>query len=38
MGAAAERHGVLLMEAFMYRFHHRTEHVLAWSAGAPSGS
>jgi predicted dehydrogenase len=29
MGAAAERHGVLLMEAFMYRFHPRTERVVA---------
>ena len=29
MGAAAARHGVLLMEAFMYRFHPRTERVVA---------
>ena len=35
MGAAADRHGVLLMEAFMYRFHPRTERVMAMArAGA----
>lgn len=28
MGAAADRHGVKLMEAFMYRFHPRTQKVL----------
>jgi len=29
MAAAARQHGVLLMEAFMYRFHPQTEEVLA---------
>jgi xylose dehydrogenase (NAD/NADP) len=29
MAAAAGEHGVLLMEAFMYRFHPRTERVIA---------
>ena len=29
MAAAAEQHGVVLMEAFMYRFHPQTEKVLA---------
>lgn len=28
MGEAADRHGVVLMEAFMYRFHPRTERVI----------
>jgi len=37
MAAAAEEHGVKLMEAFMYRFHPRTERVVAMAAEGAVG-
>ena len=37
MQAAAEEHGVVLMEAYMYRFHPRTEEVVAQLRGGAVG-
>ncbi len=38
MGAAAEEAGVLLMEAFMYRFHPRTQRLLSRVRGGDLGA
>ena len=38
MGAAAHEHGVLLMEAFMYRFHPRTEKIIEHVQSGALGS
>jgi D-xylose 1-dehydrogenase (NADP+, D-xylono-1,5-lactone-forming) len=38
MHAAAKEGGVLLMEAFMYRFHPRTEKVIEWVRAGALGS
>ncbi len=37
MQAAADRHGVRLMEAFMYRFHHRTQRLVEMARGGTVG-
>ena len=37
MQAAADRHGVRLMEAFMYRFHHRTQRLIEMARGGTVG-
>ena len=37
MQAAADRNGVRLMEAFMYRFHHRTQRLIDMARGGAVG-
>jgi predicted dehydrogenase len=37
MQAAADRNGVRLMEAFMYRFHHRTQRLIEMARGGVAG-
>lgn len=37
MQAAADRNGVRLMEAFMYRFHHRTQRLVEMALGGAVG-